>query len=328
MSDDDVFGGEEPPIPREAIEAAIRHAQQAEARRRSLERRGIYVNYVQPVQHAGKKFWALGTSVWYSDNPQETFHQFIIRVLIATMGDEWWREQQALPEEEEHIIVACAQAYERWIEEHHGDAEEVRPGVWRTDPDGGSLYLLSFAFDIASLVHAMKLPPKLLDRLRHRDQFQGARYEVAVAAMFALIDCEIEWLPDAASSKHPEFVAVFRPNVARVAVEAKSRHRPGVVHLRGDFDEDKSARGDVAPLLARALEQNPGGIAFVICVDANAPLTPDVPLEEKEWYATWCRSWTSTGSRRPATQTRSAPSASRTSPTTTRWEPELRLPST
>lgn len=248
-----------------------------------MERVGIYVNYVKPVAHAGKKFWALGSTVWYSENPNETFHEFIVRVLIETLGREWWAKQLSLSEDEQHFVIKCAVALDHWKQEHHEQAEEVRPGVWSLDPDGLSLYLLSLAFDVASLRHALTLPPKLLDRLRHKDQYQGARYEIALAAIFARIDCELEFLPDS-SGKHPEFIAQFRPNRARVAAEAKSRHRPGVLDRPGSFDEEKAIRGDVHHLIREALEQDPGGLPFVIFIDVNAPLTPDIDLSEKPWF--------------------------------------------
>jgi hypothetical protein len=43
-------------------------------------------------------------------------------------------------------------------------------------------------------------------------------------------------------------------------------------------------RGDIASLIDQALEQNPGGMPFVIFVDLNVPRDPGVPVEKRPWF--------------------------------------------
>ncbi len=120
----------------------------------------------------------------------------------------------------------------------HGDAEQLaREGMSSADPNGWVQYLISLAWDVATLIHAGEPPDELIDRLRDRDNFQGARYELAIAAIFARLDCSIEWLdPDPAlrKVKRVEFEASHRPTGQRFAVEAKSRHRAGVLQPARD----------------------------------------------------------------------------------------------
>ena len=61
-------------------------------------------------------------------------------------------------------------------------------------------------------------------RLGKREQFQGARYEIAVAAIFVRAGYKIEWLTDA-SRRLPEFIARRDGSDVEIAVEAKSRPR-------------------------------------------------------------------------------------------------------
>src|SRR5205823_10835326 len=111
------------------------------------------------------------------------------------------------------------------------------------EPDGWTQFLVSFAFDIASLIHTGGVPEPLLRRLRTIDQYQGARHEVAVAAIFARLGCEIEWIDDkTTTAKHPEFLAIR--DELTIAVEAKSRHRAGVIHTRGAAVDAAVVRGD------------------------------------------------------------------------------------
>jgi hypothetical protein len=88
----------------------------------------------------------------------------------------------------------------------------------------------SLAWDVATLIHAGEPPDELIDRLRDRDNFQGARYELAIAAIIARLECSITWLdadPGLRTVKHVEFEATHRPTGQTFAVEAKSRHPSG-----------------------------------------------------------------------------------------------------
>lgn len=266
-------------IPAEVIE----HFKNVEVERLALEGIGIFINYVKPILFGEHKVWALGNQIVSSKNKKQTFHDFIEHVLVDTLGREWWQAQSELPSEEQHFIVRCSAALAAWKRDHAATATEVSPGVMQTELDGLGLYLLSLAFDVATLRHALTLPTDLVDRLKHSDQFQGARYELAVAAIFARIDCDVRFLEDT-TRKHPEFIARFRPTGTEVAVEAKSRHRAGVLHMTGGFDEERAAKGDVRRHLHEALEQDPGDMPFMIFVDINSPPTPGQQLFDSKWF--------------------------------------------
>ena len=73
------------------------------------------------------------------------------------------------------------------------------------------------------------LPDSLIKRLKDFHKFQGARYEILVAAVFTRAGFDIEWIDDTkASGKHPEFIATHKRTGRKIAVEAKSRRRPGI----------------------------------------------------------------------------------------------------
>lgn len=267
-------------LPRPVVE----YFQRTEAERRAREEIGLYVDFVNPILHQGHKMWAIGGGLYDVPNPSSTFHDLILNVLGQTLGKEWWQEESAKEEDEQHFVARCFSAHSQALENRAEAATEVKPGVWAMDPDGLSQYLHSLAFDVACLIHRSSLPEDLLKRLRHRDQFQGARYEIAVAAILARIDCKIIFYgDDYASRTHPEFVAVFGPTGEEVAVEVKSRHRPGVLHHPGERDSEKALRGDVRRQLREALKQDPQDMAFCIFIDVNSPPTPEIDLWDKGW---------------------------------------------
>src|SRR5207244_2036670 len=130
------------------------------------------------------------------------------------------------------------------------------------------------------------LPRQLLKRLRSMDQFQGARYEIGIAAIFARLGFSIEFLDErtAPDQKHCEFNLRDSRDELVVAVEVKSRHRPGVLHERGVVDENKVGRGDVARLIREAKSQSPGDKPFLVFIDLNAPLSGDSGKVQEGWY--------------------------------------------
>ena len=204
----------------------------------------MHVNHVSPVQWQGGKVWAIGSRVYPGRPPNETFHEFILHVLRETLGEPWRAAQAALPEDERHFVFKCFEQLSVFLGEHTDPEELAREGQVSAEPNGWVRYLISLAWDVATLIHAGEPPDELIDRLRDRDNFQGARYELAIAAIFARLDCSIRWLdadPALRTVKHVEFEATHRPTGQTFAVEAKSRHRAGVLNQPGDAGPRRSA---------------------------------------------------------------------------------------
>lgn len=93
--------------------------------------------------------------------------------------------------------------------------------------NGWVRYLLSLAWDVTTLIHAGEPPEGIIARLRDRTQYQGGRYELAIAATFARLDCSIRWLDADASlgsGKRVEFEATFRLTVKRPPSRRRAAH--------------------------------------------------------------------------------------------------------
>lgn len=274
----------------EILRAASEALQKVNLKKSQLESIGIFINLVDPVIYkhptTGKqhKAWGIANKVYHTRRAEETFHEFIIDILRETLGKEWWEKEVAT--NDRHFIGKCFLAFQVWRQKNATHpASRVDEKTFYGMPDGWSKSLLSLAFDVISLQHTQQLPDSLLKRLRNKNEYQGARYEVAIAAIFARLNCKITFLNDTEkSSKHCEFIAKDLATGSEIAVEAKSRHRAGVLHTLGVFDEEKAIRGDVNRFIKEALKQNPGNKPFIIFIDLNCLPTPKIELQQKQWF--------------------------------------------
>lgn len=256
-------------------------------RRKFLEKAGIYVDFVKPLIHQGRKFWCLGSRLYYQRPPNETFHEFIIFVFCQTFGEQWRDEQLSLPVEDRHFLFIAYEKYFEWQKKNMTPQNKVG-GLWAYLPDGYSRALVSFAFDLCSLIHKKHLPDDLLDRLKKKSTYQGARYELAISALFARLGCDIEFLDekyqhDRNAPPHCEFNATLPTTGEVVAVEVKSKEREGVLHTDGNLNVHELLWGKVQRLYRQALDSNPNDRPFLIFIDVNAPQTPGIPTLEKPW---------------------------------------------
>lgn len=251
---------------------------------------GVQISFVSPIEWNDRKVWSIGNRVYTDCPPNQTFHEFLLQLLRETLGEDWRAAQETGGPDAEHFLYRCFTEYGAWTTRLSETQEPSAEGLWSAPPNGWAQYLRGIAWDVASLIHATAadLPEALISRLRNPAAFQGARYEVAVAALIARLDCEIHFLDDdeLRDEKHPEFIATHRSSGQEFAVEAKSRHRSGVINQEGDFDEDDPLRGDarmVRRLFTKALEKNANALPYFIFIDINAPADPETEGFERDW---------------------------------------------
>lgn len=129
------------------------------------------------IVHNGKRFVAVGRKLMYSDK-WKTVHDFLGHYLPGVLGPEWGNAELAKPIEERHPIArwyhyVCLlqQATIKEAGKIHGATMNGATEAW-----------LQLAYDLYSLEHNAELQQKLLNRIKHPEMFQGARYETFVAA--------------------------------------------------------------------------------------------------------------------------------------------------
>ena len=218
---------------------------------------------------------AVGNRV-YLRPPTESFEGFLVGHLRWQMGESWCAAAAARPPGARHRL---ADWFEAWRSAQPPPG--TLPGAtFRFRPSGAVRDLVGLADDVCRVCHAGGLPKSLKTRLKHREQFQGARYELAVAGCLARLGFTLDWHSER-STKHCEFTA-RHPSGEVIAVETKSRHRPGVLHV-APTSTAKPQRADVEGLYREAIAQNPNDRPFAIFLDVNLPPEPERVAFDKTW---------------------------------------------
>jgi hypothetical protein len=88
--------------------------------------------------------------------------------------------------------------------------------------------------------------------------------------LFAWAGYELEWIRDRTRPR-PEFKAKHRSSGSEVLVEAKSRHREGVLGFPGEAPGPDELEIDVRHLMEKALKKETDGLAYAIAIDLNMP---------------------------------------------------------
>ncbi len=204
---------------------------------------------------------AVGSSILIGDWPR--FIDFLIGYLPTTLGPGWMQAEHVRPIEDRNPILA-------WWEQlsKAGDVPERIHAV-----AAGGTACFRFAYDLYTLEHHGCLEPVLLNRLRQRSQFQGARYELWAAATCVRAGCTVTFEDESdRSTKHCEFTAVHEETGQRLSVEAKSKVRSGVKGAPGER-RDPGGRPRIGRLLNEAAKKplpNPA----VFFVDLTLPAMP------------------------------------------------------
>lgn len=199
----------------------------AEAVRREWFRT-VRFGRVRPVIHAtfnGYKFVAVGEHLLHS-NQWRTFIDFLNDYIKWVFTPAWGKFELTKPWDERHEIM-------KWYDgmcRHQHKQQFGDDGLYSTLPNGAMRAYLLLAYDLFTLQHHGALPQVLIDRLKDKREFQGARHELFAASACIRAGYQLEYEDERDSSRrHPEFIATHTTTGQRVAVEAKSRHRDGIL---------------------------------------------------------------------------------------------------
>ncbi len=237
----------------------------------------VFVNLTVPygevrdlihAEYKGQTFVAVGNTVLWGK--WRTFTDFLIDYVWHVFGKDWVEQQFALDREDRHPVARMREDVSAFAATQEKGPDGLYESV-ATGPMAGFLYL---AYDLYVLAHHQDLQAAVVRRLRLSEQYQGARHELFAAATCIRAGFELEHEDETdRSRKHPEFVATHTHTGQVVAVEAKSRHRAGVLGRKGERESEEVQRADVGRLLNKAIAKRPG-MPYVIFMDLNLP-----PLE-------------------------------------------------
>jgi hypothetical protein len=136
-------------------------------------------------------------------------------------------------------------------------------------PSGALAAYTCFAYDLFVVADNGGLDDALIERLKSRDLFQGARHELFAEATCLRAGFTVQHENEKdGSTRHAEFTAKHTATGQLLSVEAKSKHRDGVIGRPGTPDEKPDLR--FGALINDAVDKQPPH-PLVIFIDANLP---------------------------------------------------------
>jgi hypothetical protein len=257
-------------VPFAIIEKAQR--QFAEHQRREQERTGR-LGQVRPEISGdlqGYKFVAIGSRLMYMPSDRcKFFTDVLIAYVPQLFGREWFEQEVAKPLDARHPVMKWRVKGMNFM-----NAQPQLPdGTYGATPTGPLLAYLTFAYDLYIVEHNARLDARLLERLKHADQFQGARHELFAEATCLRAGFEIKHENETdGSTRHVEFVATHKASGQQISVEAKSKHRPGVLGQPGTRQADNAVDLPFGRLLNDAIAKEPPH-PLAVFLDMNMPFS-------------------------------------------------------
>lgn len=207
-----------------------------------------------------------------------TFHDFLYAYIIDVLGREWFQVEAAKASDFRHPVL-------RWRERLIA-LSKIRPAepgqVKQIQITGAVNAYLTLAYDLYTLEHnadqakTSGIQDRLLHRLKHLDQFVGARYEIRVAAMFLRAGFDLSWEDETdRSTTHGEFTATYPKTGKSFWVECKMRNQCPTAKSQKGF-------GKFVGLVSDAL-QKITSIERLVFVDINTPAKPRVAGSHYDW---------------------------------------------
>jgi hypothetical protein len=212
----------------------------------------------------GQRWVTVRNRLYYSDK-WKFFPDFLRDYMPNVFGLEWCKAEAAKPEAERHPVITWRAQGAAYI-----NAQPPQPDGSRVALPCGALAAYNcFAYDLFVVDDNGGLDDELVQRLKNPDMFQGARHELFAEATCYRAGFTVQHENEKdGTTRHAEFTAKHAVTGQLLSVEAKSRHREGVLGRPGTPQEKPQLR--LMPLINDAVDKKPSN-PLVIFVDTNLP---------------------------------------------------------
>lgn len=220
------------------------------------------------MEYHGYRFVAIGSKLIYMPADRcKFFTDVLIAYVPQLFGRDWFEHEIAKPPDERHPAMQWRVKGIKYM-----NAQPKLPdGAHSALPTGPLLAYMTLAYDLYVVDHNSRLDARLLGRLKQKDQFQGARHELFAEATCLRAGFQIEHENEAdRSTRHAEFTATHKATGLKISVEAKSKHRPGVLGRAGAREPEDSLSLRFGKLLNDATAKN-APHPLVVFMDVNMP---------------------------------------------------------
>jgi hypothetical protein len=244
-----------------------RLARSAKEQRRWTEEFG----QVRPIWRAtfkGRHLVGVGSRVLWGSF--ETVPDFLDSYVGSLVGKEWAEAEKRKPLEERNPLLRWRYGFVTSANKSRAQHPDEKIVSVAATGEASAYFLL--AWDLFTIEAFGKLQTKFVKRLKSGQEFQGVRHELFAMATLVRAGYAIEHHPKSVkSSRRTECDAVHQASGGRITMEAKSRHRHGVLGFSGGTPKAlDQMRPEVVDLLMEALEK-PTSDPLVIFLDLNLP---------------------------------------------------------
>lgn len=264
----------------EEIFKIISLVKQVEKERLEKERKYGKVKSIINATYQDNKFLAVGNTIYFSEK-WKTFPDFLFEFALRIFGKEWYDSENAKNINEQNEIV-------KWFNKSLEFSENQTPnnnGLIIANPNGCTSAYLLFSYDLFTVLNKNINIDSLISRLKDKIQFQGARYELfcLAACIRGGFNIELENEKDS-TQKHVEFKITDPETNIIFSVEAKSKHRSGILGQPGDSIPDDEIRvGKMTRLINNAVEKDEKD-PLIIFLEFNLPPEyADFVIGGKSW---------------------------------------------
>jgi hypothetical protein len=231
------------------------------------------------ADYLGYKFVVAGNKMLYQPKEKAQFFTDILLTFVPnTFGKDWFDAEVAKPRGTRHPVFEARYRAMSYMNVQPRDAR----GVYKVSMTGPMLGYFTFAYDLFTVQDNGRLDLRLIERLKNCEQFQGAKHELFAEATCLRAGFCIEHEDETdGSTRHAEFTATHKATGQKFSVEAKSKHRPGVLGFPGTRQEEGQHNLNVGQLLNDAIRKNTPH-PLVVFFDLNLPwLSASKLLEER-----------------------------------------------
>ena len=255
--------------PPDVVSAGLLQIQKKMQAQQEWTRQYGHVRPCITMDFAGRKFVAAGPRLYWSsqEHPWKYIPDFLQDYIPNVFGREWGEAELAKPEHERHPLVQWRVEALKYMQQQPRQPN----GDYVATPNGFLAAYMAFAFNLFAIEDNSRFDDDLLQRLKNKQQFQGARHEVFVEATCLRAGFSIEHENERdGSSRHAEFTAKHKATVQLVSIEAKSKHREGVLGQPGSPQPYEKLSLRFGKLLNDAIAKNPKH-PLVVFIDTNLP---------------------------------------------------------
>ena len=244
---------------RGAVVALNTKMRQSEAEHRDFVEKHGHIRRPMGVEMNGRIHSVLGSSIYVQAEPGPyNFINAIHDHALNFFGIERLEAEESRDLSDRHPAL-------QWMYEHI----DAAPHGAKQDGNGAAWF--RFAYDLFTIRDNAQLQLDLREKLLAPKSFQAARYELKVAAICAAAGFDLAFEDERdPKTKHPEFVGTDRFTGTKIAVEAKSRHRRGVLGFVGGLERPPAEKVDIRKLVLEAYAKRPQH-PFYVFVDLNLP---------------------------------------------------------